>query len=1824
MSKEFVARNGLIALDNSTITGSLTVTGGITGSLLGTASFASTSSFVDVSGSNVFAQGGNSFGTQALLGTNDNQNLAFETSGSVRMFVSSSGIVSIANNLMLSNGGFIYGDTNTPFLQLNNTLGSKLAFGSTNYIDVGGATTIVNNNVNIIRFRNTRIVATAKTFIGAPDVETDPSARLQVRGSGATSSTTALRIENSNASASLVVLDNGNVGIERASPLKELDILGQIAVVDSLNNTVVGFQSMDNNLAQYSTAFGYRALFSNTLGSSNTAIGFTSLYSNSTGVSNISIGNATLRENTSGSYNIGIGDSAVRYITTGSLHNIGIGHTALAGAGSSLFSNNVAVGGFSLVNNLTGNNSIAIGYAALYTSQIGTENTAVGHTALYSNTSGSFNTAIGHKTLELNTTGNYNVALGYRPLTNNRVGAHNIGIGHFALQYNVSGSYNIALGQYALWNVTGSYNIGIGTNAGAYTITGSNTNTGSLNSIFIGFNTRTGGDNSSNEIVIGHEASGSGTNTVTIGNNSITRTILRGNVGIGTTSPTTRLQVRGSGATSSTTALLVENSSLQETLQVRDDGAVKIGSGSYGHPANTRFQVNDMSGATVLRLDTLTLFTPLTIQNNGSNGLIVNGNPSLILQAGNGNNGTITIGNSVVNNVAVSNQSRNFILTNQNWNAVSGSSNLTMNMLHINNNINFVSSSGTNIARGLYINPVLTGVSDFRAIETTSGDILFQSGSSPLLFVSESGNIGIGTTNPTFRLDVSGSARLTSGSQLRIDDSTGGNYTRIQNRLIVFSRTNGTSEAVSIDGSSDNLLNIYARSGLTLRGGGSGVNVMRIDDEGGANGNASVLITGTSTGPNSGSLQVRNSSNTQVFKTFDGGSVAVGTITTPTARLQVKGSGVSTLKTFLVEDSNSKSNFVVLDNGRVGINIADPTQTGLSISGSINIFDGLLNIDGTAVSPYGVNYGYKQGLYVGLGGTRGTQSTILGNSVFPGSGSSTVRHTSGDVGSYIRLGIGSGITFHTNITSSLDVDIAETTNEVFRVTQTGNVGIGTTTPSENLHVSGNILIGNYGPSLSLLRFANVSNVGNSAYIGRTAAVGFEINGGSVGDFRIQIPAGTDTAALTLYGNGVNTAQFFRNQRIRFGGNLTTNPSSTLEIIGAGADSSTTSLLIRNSTPTSILTVTNDGRTELTQNTGFNSTLTDGALVLRNPNGNSVALGVTSDSILRVKLNTGWGINFIAGSDQTLIQGNRIFSFNTALRIGGNLSNSTSATNSSVLISDAITMVNSVHRYNALSITTPASSSITNGLVRGLFINPTFSGSVDYRAIETTAGNILFQSGSSPLLFVSESGRVGIGTNTPVQNLEVIGTSYFSGRMGIGASYPSNTVGLTVTSQITGGVIAYGIAQRGFVQNDVTLYAGGIQSQLNKTGAGTLPTYYNFLVNGGGSIAGAVTNQMGYTVLSSFTEATNNYGFYGDLASATGVWNLYMNGTADNYLAGRLGIGTTSPSARLQVRGSGATSSTTALRVEDSNASASIITTDDRRTGFYGDTYSNGLGGLRINSNVGTNSGGLSIFSDAIRFNQSGFLYFSQTTSVSSTGAFRLQNTNTFSPSTGTAVELGIGSTFAPSSGNGAYNTLLLNPTISQSLASGSIRGLYYNPIITSLSGSHRAIETTSGDILFQSGSTPLFFVSQSGNIGIGKTTPNARLDISGSAIISGSLTVTEGITGSLFGTASFVTSASFATQANNTTFIDGYDITNFILTSGNQAKTGSLDISGSLSVTGTVRIDNQAGGTPTEQGISAGVVSNYWGTEDGKFLSTPAVWLTINLDGTTYYLPAYG
>jgi hypothetical protein len=202
------------------------------------------------------------------------------------------------------------------------------------------------------------------------------------------------------------------------------------------------------------------------------------------------------------------------------------------------------------------------------------------------------------------------------------------------------------------------------------------------------------------------------------------------NVGIGTITPTAKLEIKGAGTTSATNSLLVQNSASTETFLVRDDAAVKIGAGSFGHPVITRFQINDSLGNQLLRLDPSLLYTPSTIINSGGGfGLTISGNSTLTLKSENANIGFVTIGGNQTNSIAFTNDTRDFVDLNQNWNAVVGSSNLIRNALTLKNNINFTNSTGTNIARGLLINPTLTAVSDYRAIESNVGGAYFNTSS---------------------------------------------------------------------------------------------------------------------------------------------------------------------------------------------------------------------------------------------------------------------------------------------------------------------------------------------------------------------------------------------------------------------------------------------------------------------------------------------------------------------------------------------------------------------------------------------------------------------------------------------------------------------------------------------------------------------------------------------------------------------------------------------------------------------------------------------------------------------------------------------------------------------------------------------------------------------------------------------------------------------------------------------------------------------------------------------------------------------------------------
>ena len=147
------------------------------------------------------------------------------------------------------------------------------------------------------------------------------------------------------------------------------------------------------------------------------------------------------------------------------------------------------------------------------------------------------------------------------------------------------------------------------------------------------------------------------------------------------------------------------------------------------------------------------------------------------------------------------------------------------------------------------------------------------------------------------------------------------------------------------------------------------------------------------------------------------------------------------------------------------------------------------------------------------------------------------------------------------------------------------------------------------------------------------------------------------------------------------------------------------------------------------------------------------------------------------------------------------------------------------------------------------------------------------------------------------------------------SFSGNSTGLTPATATTGAITLDGIlvgAHGGTGLSSFTANGIVYASSSSALATGSALTYDgNSVINGS---AGSGTNSYGFNVSSSLIGATNNYGFYGNIASSTGRWNLYMNGTANNYVAGALGIGTTSLTARRLVVAGSMTGATGAFGV----------------------------------------------------------------------------------------------------------------------------------------------------------------------------------------------------------------------------------------------------------------------------------------------------------------------
>ena len=190
-------------------------------------------------------------------------------------------------------------------------------------------------------------------------------------------------------------------------------------------NIAIGCLTLRNNsTGSNNIGLGYAALNTNTTGGGNIALGQQALVGNTTGSNNFAAGCRASCSNTTGNYNTAIGNSALRVNTTG-IYNTAIGYGALENTTSS---SNVGIGPFAGVTNTSGTCNIAIGYAALQYNSTGSYNVALGRLALR-DTSGGNNIGLGCNALLSNTTGVGNIGIGSNTLSQKTAGNHNISIG---------------------------------------------------------------------------------------------------------------------------------------------------------------------------------------------------------------------------------------------------------------------------------------------------------------------------------------------------------------------------------------------------------------------------------------------------------------------------------------------------------------------------------------------------------------------------------------------------------------------------------------------------------------------------------------------------------------------------------------------------------------------------------------------------------------------------------------------------------------------------------------------------------------------------------------------------------------------------------------------------------------------------------------------------------------------------------------------------------------------------------------------------------------------------------------------------------------------------------------------------------------------------------------------------------------------------------------------------------------------------------------------------------------------------------------------------
>jgi hypothetical protein len=563
----------------------------------------------------------------------------------------------------------------------------------------------------------------------------------------------------------------------------------------------------------------------------------------------------------------------------------------------------------------------------------------------------------------------------------------------------------------------------------------------------------------------------------------------------------------------------------------------------------------------------------------------------------------------------------------------------------------------------------------------------------------------------------------------------------------------------------------------------------------------------------------------------------------------VSGSGSSTWETL--------GSDIYFNTGRVGIGTSTPTQT-LSVSGNMRLTGALFdtnNASGTAgmilqTTGTGTQWVATSSLAISgsvIGGTSGyvarwTSSSTLSSGVFIDNAVVAGVNATSSTINFLVQGTGANSPFQIN---------SSTGTSLLKVLASGNVGIGTTSPSEKLVIGGgNILLDNNQALMTKTNAGTAFNavymdVGNALNIGRSSLISATNNFGL--NYWYDMPITKVNMILTNAGNlGIGTSSPIAKLDVYGNLNVATGSTSTLFVntatgnVGIGITAPTSPLYIQSpsgvqdalsingysatNSNSPVIKFSNGGGINILRigsgastgeswinsyagihfGTGDSSATFQGSEKMTITSGGNVGIGTSTPAAKFNIFGTGELTRLEGGASQTYLSVYNAGTRKGYVGTGGggvnmilNADNGENillqGTNIGIGTSTPAAKVNITSTGELIRLEGGASQTYMtfyNGGTRKGYVGTGASGQ-DIYLVADSGNNISFFNGSSENVRITSSGNVGIGTTTPSRKLSVtddgIYSAYFTGRVGIGTANPTEQLTLQALSSNNTGI-----------------------------------------------------------------------------------------------------------------------------------------------------------------------------------------------------------------------------------------------------------------------------------------------------------------------------------------------------------------------------------------------------------------------------------------------------